>query len=550
MKKIIISFIFLTLIFIVGCKASTTYNIEYICEEGAHIEGDAHQKVKNGENGKEIELVIEEGYYFDSWSDGLETLTRSETNVTKNLTLTAKIKKVCKVTYQVSMKEAGSIAGELNQVIKDKNGTTQVYARANRGFKFVKWSDGVTSPFRRGDIYNEDVIIKAIFKYEKYDIPVITIDTNNVPVVSKEDYIPMNLSISNTEDEYILSNVKGKIRGRGNSTWGMPKTPYKIKFEKKQNLFGGGSSKTWTLIANYCDKSLIRNYLAYELSSMCSGIDYTTNHIIVEVVFNQEYQGVYLLCDQMEVGKTRVNIEEDSKDVNTGYLLELDNRAPEEGVANVDYFYSNGIPYAIKSPKTDSEYYSTAQLEYIKEYLNASIDAINIKKMEVIKKYIDVDSFVDTYIIQELFKNCDVGYSSFYLYKDKGGVLKAGPIWDFDISSGNCDYSDSDTPYYYRTRNVNIWYQKLMNVNDFYELVKKRYKELQPAIESIILKCNDILVNYKNAFERNFEKWPILGIYVWPNTEEIVNCKTVESQIYYLSNWLSTRNQWLLGVLE
>lgn len=550
MKKIEILIIFLIGLLIVGCKNNVNYTVSYICDQGGHIEGNSTQKIKKGENSKEVTLVVEDGYYFDSWSDGLETLTRSETNITTNVTITAKIRKICKVNYEISMKEAGTIAGNLNQVVKDKNGTTQVYARPNKGFKFVKWSDGVTSQFRKGDKFDEDMNIKAIFKYEKYDIPVITIDTNNVEVVTKDKYIPMNLSISNTEDEYLLSNVEGKIKGRGNSTWGMPKKPYKIKFNEKQNLFGGGKAKTWTLIANYCDKSLLRNYLAYELSSMCSGIEYTTNHVIVEVVVNSEYQGVYLLCDQMEVGKTRVNIEKDSSEIDTGYLIELDNRAPEEGTVDIDYFYSYNIPYAIKSPETDSEYYSTAQLRFIREYLNNSMDAIISKKMVRIEKYIDINSFVDTYIVQELFKNCDVGYSSFYLYKEKNGVLKAGPLWDFDISSGNCDYSDSDTPYYYRTRNVNLWYQKLMEVSEFYELVKNRYKELQPAIEKIILECNNILANYKNAFERNFEKWPILGIYVWPNTQEIVNCKTVESQIYYLSNWLSTRNQWLLGVLE
>ncbi len=547
MKKLSTILIFLISVMLFSCQSENTFSVTYLVTEGGLIIGDSHQKVKTNEETKEVTIEIYDGYYFDSWNDGLETLSRKDTNVTSNQTFTANIKKITKIEYNTNMKEAGTISGEKSQTIKDKNGSTQVYARPNNGFKFVKWSDGETSQYRIGDKFDQDTTITAIFEYTTYDIPVITINTNNVLITSKEDYVKMDLSISNTKDEYLLSNVTGKIRGRGNSTWDMPKKPFKIKFDKKQDLFGGGASKTWTLIANYCDKSLLRNYLAYELSSLCSGIEYTSTHEIVEVILNGEYLGVYLLCDQMQTGKTRVNIEEDSSNLDTGYLIELDNRAPDEGTENIDWFYSYGIPYAIKSPDPESDTYSVNQLQYIKSYLNKTISIIEQKDFKKINEYIDIDSFVDSYIIQELFKNCDVGYSSFYLYKDKGGLLTAGPLWDFDISSGNCDYSDVDTPYGFRTKNVNIWYQKLMEVNEFYTLVKNRYLELQPQIKQIILECTNILVNYKNAFTRNFEKWPILDIYVWPNTQEIVNCRTIESQINYLANWLSIRNNWLLG---
>ncbi len=550
MKKLQLILISLLILLITSCSANKTYKITYLLSEGGKIIGNLNQEVKEGENGEEVSLEIEDGYYFISWSDGVEELTRSEKNVKSNITLTPKINKISTINYQLNMKEAGTIAGETTQVINSKKGSSQIYARPNEGFKFVKWSDGFTGQIRRGDLVTTDTTLTAIFEYKKYDIPVITIDTNNVPIVSKEDYVKMKLSISNTADEYLISNATGKIRGRGNSTWGMPKKPFKIKFDDKQDLFGGGAEKTWTLIANYCDKSLVRNYLAFMLSDACSGIEYTTTHKLVEVVLNNEYQGVYLLCDQIEAKKTRVNIETESSNIDTGYLIELDNRASEEGVENIDYFYSHGVPYAIKSPETDEDYYSVKQLEYIKTYFDQTMNIILTKNYQNINKCIDIDSFVDTYIIQELFKNCDVGYSSFYLYKDKSGKLTAGPLWDFDISSGNCDYSDSDTPYNYRTRNVNIWYKNLMEVKEFYDLVRARYLELQPAIKSIILECNNILENYKKAFERNFQKWQILDIYVWPNSKEIVNCKTVESQVLYLSNWLSIRNQWLLGALK
>lgn len=547
MKKLSTILIILISIMLFSCQSENTVYVTYCATEGGLIIGDSYQKINKNEETQEVTVEIYDGYYFDSWSDGLETLSRKDTNITSNQTFTANIKKITKIEYKTNMKEAGTISGENSQTIKDKNGSTQVYARPNNGFKFVKWSDGETSQYRIGDKFDQDTTITAIFEYTTYDIPVITINTNNVLITSKEEYVKMDLSISNTKDEYLLSNVTGKIRGRGNSTWDMPKKPFKIKFDKKQDLFGRGSAKTWTLIANYCDKSLIRNYLAYELSSLCSGIEYTTTHEIVEVILNGEYLGVYLLCDQMQTGKTRVNIEEDSTNLDTGYLIELDNRAPDEGVENIDWFYSYDIPYAIKSPDPESDTYSVNQLQYIKSYLNKTISIIEQKDFQKIKEYIDIDSFVDSYIIQELFKNCDVGYSSFYLYKDKGGLLTAGPLWDFDISSGNCDYSDVDTPYGFRTKNVNIWYQKLMEVNEFYTLVKNRYLELQPQIKQIILECNNILENYKASFLRNFEKWPILDIYVWPNTQEIVNCNTVEAQINYLANWLSIRNNWLLG---
>lgn len=513
-------------------------------QKRAFIQGELIQIVERGSYATSVTIRVNEGYRFIRWSDGETDIIRNDTNIQDDLKITAIVEKIYHLKYQLNINDAGKIIGDKEQALTKLDSSSLIELKVNGNYRFIGWSDGVTSLKRVNDKITKNTQITAIFEYLKYDLPVLTINTKK-PIVSKEEYVSMDLSISNTSTEYLLHHITGNIRGRGNSTWPMPKKPYRIKFEEKQSLFGEGSAKNWTLIANYCDKSLIRSYLAYQLSDKLPHIEYTTSTKFVELVLNGKYEGVYLLCDQIEVGKTRVNIAEKSSDINTGYLVELDHWGINEGVIDVDYFYSWGIPYTLKSPKTDEDYYSVEQLKYIKDYLDKAMNFISSKNFKQIQQYIDVDSFVDTYIIQELFKNVDAGHSSFYLYKDVNGVLKSGPIWDFDISSGNCDYSDSDIPTGIRTRRVNIWYNKLMDVPEFYNLVVKRYKEYQTQIQEIIDMCDQILIDYEDAFNRNFERWPILDEYVWPNTLEIVKCNSVRKQIKYLQDWLETRNNWL-----
>ena len=445
-----------------------------------------------------------------------------------------------KVTALPNNSYYGHIEGNTNQILLENEESEEITAIPNLGYKFVSWSNGEKDETIR-ITPTEDTILVAIFEIDAYELPVMEIYTqDNAPIISKDEYVNCNVSVSNALYKYCFDSLSGKIKGRGNSTWNMAKKPYKLKFDKKIDLFGNGKAKTWTLIANYCDKSMIRNYIAYSMGELLES-DYVTSTQFIDLFLNGEYLGVYLVCEQNEVGENRVEIDESYTDVNTGYLLELDRKIVEEGVEGFDWFSLNTFPYAIKSPDTEDVQYTSEFLIYINEYLNNSFNSILSKNYEDVKNYIDVDSFAKTYIVHELMNMLDVDYSSFYLVKDKDGKLKAGPLWDFDISSGNYNYNFTNPATSYSVlwaKQRNPWYNKLLEIEEFRNLVcdylKDNYIKICKLLNNILNETDD----FKNSFERNFIKWDILEKYVWPNSEELVEIHTWMGQVEWLMDWL------------
>ena len=305
-------------------------------------------------------------------------------------------------------------------------------------------------------------------------------------VTSKDIYINASFSLFSYDDDLnqipILTNQNIKIRGRGNSTFYMPKQSFRIKFGSKTPLLFDNSESDWVLLANFTDHTLIRNYLAHSLSESMN-MAFTPAAAFVDVYFNGEYVGNYMLTDQIEVTNDRVDIEEHSLDIDTGYLLEMDKRLDDltlEGIEGVDFFIIYGIPYVIKSPKTDSYYYSKEQFNFIQDYI-WQVHMALLNKQDY-SDLIDEATFIDWFIIQELFKNVDSGFSSVYMYKDKGGKLKMGPIWDFDLSTSNPGHLSDDLRvpegWYTSLPYKNIWYTYLMEYDSFRQNLKTRWNEI------------------------------------------------------------------------
>ena len=431
------------------------------------------------------------------------------------------------------------------------------------GYRFIGWEtdDGVIWD-KNNRVLEDDLSLRAVFDYDFLEIPAVIINTDDgKEVTSKDEYKQSNVSILNTKKEWIIDCQPAGIRGRGNSSWQMDKKPYRIKFNKKQSLFGYSyKAKSWTLIPNHSDKSLLRNYIAYEISDRFVGIDFSSKHILVDLYFNEEYQGVYLLCDQVQVGEGRVNIDDSvSEDGNNGYLIERDSRIKSEGIVDTDYFYFQEEPYAIKSPDTDKEDYLTnkeTEIAFIRDYMQLCFDAIESGQWSDVKDLIDINSFADSYIIDELFANTDCGYSSCFYYKDKNGKLFKGPIWDFDIGAGNVNYNmgntekcEPDIELYAAT--ANTWYSKLLSRSEFRTIVSKRivaYNNIVFDIINLLYTNNDRSIYALNgrALERNFEKWDIMGMYIWPEPESVFSIETLTGQIEYLRQWLSRRCVFLM----
>lgn len=383
------------------------------------------------------------------------------------------------------------------------------------------------------------------------EMPIISITTEEKQeITSNEEYLPSTISILNSTGDYEMKDKTVSIRLRGNSSLHLEKSSYKLKFEKKQNLLnlGKGSGKTWGLIANYYDVSLLRNWTTYQFANSLSGIPYSPDCRSIELYVNGEYEGVYLLCEMVNVNKNRIDIVEEADEIEqNGYLLEMTRYTSE------DSFSVDTESYDIKSSLSETTLIQEKQKEYIREYLEECILSLKSNNKEKALKYINIDSLIDIYIVNEIVKNVDTGWDSFYMYKDAGGKLCFGPVWDFDLALGNAncvkgfDSWKGISPYTVLNVNANSnpWFCYALSCDWFRTLVKERYQELQ----SIIKKVPDSIINEAesnyNSYCRNFEKWDLLGHQVYIEPAQISKLTSFKDHYTYLSTWLKNRINWL-----
>ena len=523
------------------------HTVTYLAAEGGSIAGESVQHVQSGGDGTQVMALADEGYAFVGWDDGSEEPVRRETGVTQDITLTAQFVSAHEVMF-VCDAAMGTLSGEMRQVLGDGEWSSEVTATANLGYRFLRWSNGTLSPTIRVQADKSEVIF-AVFQMDVLSLPVLSIDTQDgADILSKEEYVGCDVSVFHTAAEHTFYKAEAKIRGRGNTTWQMPKKPYKLKFEEKTDLFGNGKAKTWTLIANYADQSLLRNSLAYAIAGVFSALSSTTTAQFVDLYLNGAYQGVYLVCEQVEVGDGRVEIADDLDSVDTGYLLEMDNRAPDEGEEGIDYFYADGIeiPIAIKDPDTEDEEFTPEHVAFIRSYVSDAYAACLSGDYARVQEYLYVASFASSYLVHELFHAVDIGNSSFYLNKDAGGKLVCGPVWDFDVSAGNCDYVDAvRDPETLYAASGNCWYHALLQYEEFRALVADLLSEYEAEISAQIASVTAQAFAAADAMERNFQKWPVLGVGVWPNPDEIAAIGTWRGHVEYVVDWLDRSLQYL-----
>ena len=350
-------------------------------------------------------------------------------------------------------------------------------------------------------------------------LPIVYVDTEGGKgIYSKEEYVKASLKIRGTEQYDGLDEITCSIRGRGNTTWEWPKKPYLLKLDEKQSLFGMPKHKRWILLANFMDRTLMRNLVSMKVASMMSHLAWTPSCMPVELVLNGKHVGSYLLIEQVRVDKKRVAVTEMTPEDNVGdavtggYLLELDfhydNEVQWVEPLGRNNYWGDGIPFGIKYP--DPEDLTPQQLTYIKGYISETSNTLygeNFKDPdEGYAKYIDVDSFIDYWITFEVMGNHELGNpGSVYMHKDRNGKLVAGPCWDFDW--GVLSYNTSP---HARTGLVNgnaIWYARLRQDPAFEAKLKARFDELLPKLETIpayIDECEKLLTE---SARLNFAMW-------------------------------------------
>ena len=430
------------------------------------------------------------------------------------------------------------------------------------------------------DIENNDEISEKFNCINCEDsIFIFRINTLGGEIVD-EPKIPSALTVSIRDSIQYAGNIGIEFRGE-TSQW-FEKKSYGFETWDREyndadyNLAGLPEEEDWILYGPYSDKSLIRNKLIYEISNSIGM--YASRTRYVELFINEKYQGLYILMEKLKRDKNRINIsklensEIDEELISGGYIIKIDKSDMEDG-SYTDYnsFQSqfdvfgneNGdkrINFNYEYPKPGEIHAN--QKNYIKNYFyefESSLASNNFKDpVNGFRKYIDEDSFIDFFILNELSNNVDGYRLSTYLHKERNEKLVIGPIWDFNLSFGNADYCGGERYdvwcFKFNERclgdywNVPFWWNRLLEDEKFVDKLKDRWNQLRlntlsdNNILTLIEEQYSFLNNETAIINRNFNKWKIFGIYIWPNS--FIGNNYYE-EIDFLKNWIKERTKWL-----
>ncbi len=334
------------------------------------------------------------------------------------------------------------------------------------------------------------------------------------------------------------------IRGRGHGTWEADKKPYRFKLKKSLDLLGMGANKNWILLANRYDSALLRNRIISYIGEQM-GLSYTPQSVPVDLVVNGEYRGSYVLSEQVRIGKSRIEIDELKEEdiaepeVSGGYLVCLN---PDYDEAAENIFITNRmVRFGNEEPQfSEGENGVPEQKAYITSYLQETEDVIFADDEDKRPAdYMDMRSAADYWWIQEFSGNHDAFITgSTYLYKERGGKLYWGPLWDFDLSLGDgLDAVDG-----FAHRNM-IWLDHLRAYDpEYQQLLYERWKVLEPVIADLVRE-GGVIDAYAEEIRKSWEddqrRWPI------PDDDGGTVKQDFDQEIERLKNWMEQRRAWI-----
>jgi len=421
------------------------------------------------------------------------------------------------------------------------------------------------------------------FMLTSSNLPIVVLDTYNVDIPD-EPKIDGTMGIIFNGDNQMnyLSDPYNEFYGqiaiekRGSSSNSFPMKSYGLETRGPDSvnynvsLFDWPSDNDWILYAPYTDKSLIRNVLTYDLGRQMG--QYAPRTKLCEVILNGSYIGVYVLMERIKINPGRVNVDQ------LNYTDTLNNELTGGYIIKVDKTTSGGViawtsPYTAQAPSTGPMYYQMHdpeldtlhpdQFNYIKTYVNnweTALKSVNFANPQIgFRAYADELSFIDFFIMNELSKNVDGYRISTFLHKKRvseGGKIHAGPLWDFNLGWGNANYCQGGQTSGWEINfnsvcqgngaNMNpFWLNRMLQDTVFANNLKCRWSYLRTSILS-----DEHLMNYIDSLgtileepaQRNYDRWPILGVYVWPNNF-IGN--TYQEELTYMKNWILARTAWM-----
>lgn len=399
-------------------------------------------------------------------------------------------------------------------------------------------------------VYDINVIFEST-------IPTVSIDTvSGQDIVSKEDYTDAVIRIDcvGADSSYLptgfdsLDTTAVQIRGRGNSTWDWDKKPYKLKFPEKTEILGMAEAKKWTLLSNYADYSLIRNYVAMEATKVLSRSLCPYSQYPVNLFLNGEYQGVYTIGEDHEVKKNRIDLPKDNGEADTSFLLEIGGYNDED-VWDATCFTVGLVRFcSIEYPE---DTLTAEQSAFIIDYCKKADAAV--QNLNGYEEYIDVDSLVDWFISTELFYNLESCFRrSCFMTKEPGGKLTMGPVWDYDLALGNLynDFGQYEKWAHLTQSNGYIednWFCYLLKDPAFVARLKARWNEVKDDLLATALSKTDHMGTLLSTSAKyNFIKWDILGTRaVPPQPWSITGLKTYEDNVAYIRSFITNRWNWM-----
>ena len=421
-------------------------------------------------------------------------------------------------------------------------------------------------------------------------------------VTSKEVYKHATATLSECAEKYAFENVGVNIRARGNSTFGAPKKPFRLKFDQKQEMLGlngGKAYKSWVLMADYYDGSMLRTYGTFKFAlALMEKVYYSSDCTHVEVYLNGEYRGVYLLCEQTQINRGRVDIPEKADgdtSVEHGYLMigvggqvdepELITVRPEIHITdrNGETRYYGGINFTLSGGT-----YTQAQKDYVSNYVSAVFKVVakavydheyydlardgtmtrkrsfewaktdEEKQIETVSAVFNIESAVSMCILDEICKTLDAMAFNMYvdLSPEGDGVLTLAAPWDFDFSMANTHYATTHSySGFYATNfsesegvRVNAWYVLLGSIPWFEDMIREHWQENYVELKSVVSDMISVNNAYDAAFNRDWDRWgkPIHRNLIHHHSS--ADLSTFDEHLdagNFVTDWLTMRLWWL-----
>ena len=438
-------------------------------------------------------------------------------------------------------------------------------------------------------IYAEDV--------QKSTMPRLDINTGGASISSSDVYTSASVTLSRCDNEFEFSDASAGIRLRGNSTMMVDKKPYRLKFDVKRNMLGlnnGAEFKSWVLLADYYDSSLLRNLSAFSFAKVLNeGKYFSSDFTHVEVYINGSYQGVYLLCEQSQINDNRVEIYE-REDLDTslyiGYLLiGQGGRTDEPNTVSISSTLTATDRFGVTMGAGGGNYsisggdYTPEQMAYVKKYIEAAYEVMRLavyeneyysldregnlipktdfvgtteteRQIETIDAVFNIDACVRLCILDELVKNLDAGAYNMYVdLSPKGdGRITIGPPWDFDFAMANTTFASTHsvegfyaTNYTYSSGiRVNSMFVFFGNLPWFEEMIRDVWSEHIDELYAVANNVSVMTAMYGNYYQNDYAYWNRNTMSHHCTTcQEQITCHADASLI--LSDWLYRRIDWL-----